>query len=307
MQRISRVPSALPLLLTAVIGCGGADTGPEPSEQTTSATQPSATLRWTAIPDTNAELLQQKYDPISQYLEAALGVPVAYVPVADYKASVEAFKAGDVQLAWFGGLTGVQARVAVPGARAIAQGAEDPQYRSYFIAHKSTGIERAEAFPAALAEVPFTFGSQSSTSGRLMPEYFMREQTKLAPAAFFKQGFAFSGAHDLTARQVHDGTKIKAGVLSYKTYDKMVADGSIDKDIARIVWVTPPYADYNFTSHPRLETMFEPGFTDKLQTALVAMSEPALLAAFPRSAIIEAKNEDFDGIAEIARSLDLIR
>ena len=292
-------------LLVALTGCG--QEAGEPAAATKPEDKPAAVLRWTAIPDTDAELLKQKYDPISAYLEKALGVAVEYVPVADYKASVEAFKAGDVQLAWFGGLTGVQARVAVAGARAIAQGEEDPNYRSYFIAHQSTGIEKSDDFPVALADVPFSFGSQSSTSGRLMPEFFLMQETGKGPADFFTQGFSFSGAHDLTARLVADGTQIKAGVLNYKTYDKMVEKGEIDPEVARIVWVTPGYADYNFTAHPRLDEMFRAGFVGELQQALLAIDDRALLDAFPRKSLIAAKNEDFEGIADIARSLGLVR
>ncbi|MEM7246752.1 MAG: putative selenate ABC transporter substrate-binding protein [Acidobacteriota bacterium] len=294
-------PRALSLFLLLVVSLLGLACTSEPP----AATGPI--LRWTAIPDSDPQLLKQKYDPVSAYLSEALGVPVEYVPVSDYKASVEAFKAGDVQLAWFGGLTGVQARRAVTGAHAVAQGKEDPFYESYFIAHVSTGIERSESFPVGLARHPFTFGSPSSTSGRLMPEHFLRQATGKSPSDFFEQGFAFSGAHDLTARQVQEGGAVKAGVLNYKTYDRLVAAGEIDPDVARIVWVTPPYADYNFTAHPSLETDFGAGFTERLQSVLVALDDPALLDAFARSALIPAADEDFADIERTALELGLIR
>ena len=140
-----------------------------------------------------------------------------------------------------------------------------------------------------------------------MPEYFIRQETGKSPKDFFKNGFSFSGAHDLTARQVADGTKLKAGVLSYKTYDRMVEEGELDPEVARIIWVTPTYADYNFTAHPRLEEMFRPGFIDEVQVALIEMSDPELLAAFPRRSFIRASNSDFEGVVEVARSLELIR
>ncbi len=264
-------------------------------------------LRFTAIPDHNATELKQKYDPVARYLSGKLGVPVEYVPAADYQASVEMFKNGDVQLAWFGGLTGVQARHAVPGARAIAQGAEDPQYYSYFIAHASTGLQRSERFPTALAKFPFTFGSESSTSGRLMPEYFIRKETGKTPSEFFEHPYGFSGSHTKTAELVRDGTRVKAGALNYRTYEEMAADGRIDPETVRIVWKTPPYPDYNFTAHPKLETMFGAGFIDRLQQALLEMTDPELLAAFQRSRFIEARNEDFERIAEVARELGMLR
>ena len=264
-------------------------------------------LRFTAIPDHNATELKQKYDPLARYLAGKLGIEVAYVPSADYQASVEMFKNGDVHLAWFGGLTGVQAHQAVAGSRAIAQGVEDPQYYSYFIAHASTGLERSQEFPTAIAAHPFTFGSESSTSGRLMPEYFIKKETGKSPKEFFEQPFGFSDGHTKTAELVADGTRVKVGVLNYKTYDDMVADGSIDPQVARVVWQTPTYPDYNFTAHPALEEMFGAGFTEKLQQALLALEDAELLAALQRSKLIAAQNSDFDQIADVARSLGMLR
>ncbi|MEM7163875.1 MAG: putative selenate ABC transporter substrate-binding protein [Planctomycetota bacterium] len=266
----------------------------------------SKTLRFTAIPDQNTTELKEKFGPVADYLEKTLGVTVEYVPATDYQASVDMFKNGDVHLAWFGGLTGVQARHAVSGARAIAQGVEDPQYKSYFIAHKDSGIEPGTSFPAGIAKCSFTFGSESSTSGRLMPEYFIRNNTGKAPAEFFANQPGFSGNHDKTVELVESG-QYQAGAVSYTTYDKRVAAGKTDPNVCRIVWQTPFYADYNFTAHPELETMFGAGFIDKLQKALIDMKEPALLQAFPRSGIIAAKNEDFAGIVEVAKNLGFLK
>lgn len=262
-------------------------------------------LRFSAIPDHDTRLLTQRFAPVAGYLEDALGVPVVYVPAADYRASVELFAHGDVQLAWFGGLTGVQARAAVPGAHAIAQGAEDPHYRSYFIAHRDTGLERSEAFPEAIAGLTFTFGSPSSTSGRLMPEHFLRQATGRAPQDFFTQPYAFSGAHDRTAAAVASG-KVQAGALNFRTYDALVEQGRLDPEVARIVWETPEFADYNFTAHPVLDSRYGPGFTERLQAALIGITAPELLAAFDRSALVSARDEDFEAIARIASELDML-
>lgn len=267
----------------------------------------SAVLRFTAIPDHNATELKQKYDPVARHLSAELGIEIVYVPAADYQASVEMFKNGDVQLAWFGGLTGVQARRAVPGARAIAQGTEDPKYHSYFIAHESTGLVRSEEFPSAIGALPFSFGSESSTSGRLMPEYFIRTETGKSPSEFFSEPFGFSGSHPKTAELVAEGTKVKAGVLNYKTYDSMVAAGKIDPKQCRIIWQTPDYADYNFTAHPDIDKRFGAGTIDKLQKALTSITDEALLGAFQRSGLIAATNEEFSGIEKVATELGMLR
>jgi phosphonate transport system substrate-binding protein len=246
-----------------------------------------------------------KFKKLADYLASTLGVETEFIPAADYDASVSKFVNGEIHLAWFGGLTGVQARSEVPGAQAIAQGAEDPQYLSYFIANAGTGLELSDAFPAGIKDLKFTFGSQKSTSGRLMPEYFIRNETGMAPSEWFSQPVGFSGAHDKTAKLVESGTW-EAGALSYTTYDKMVAEGSLDPAKCKIIWKTPYYADYNWTAHPDLDTVFGDGFVDKVQAALVGISDPELLKILQRSAVIEAKNEDFQGIADVATQLGLL-
>jgi len=287
---------ALILSLLLLPSCGRephADTGPE--------------LLFTAIPDDNATELRARMQPVADYLAAVLDVEVRYVPVANYSASVDAFKNGDVLLAWFGGLTGVQARAAVPGSRAIAQGLVDPAYKSYFIAHASTGIERGTDFPFAFEGTRFTFGSEASTSGRLMPEHFIRSASGRAPEEFFGAANSFSGSHDKTAMLVQAGT-VETGALSYKTYDKLVAEGRVDPALCRVVWETPAYADYNWTAHPQLDEQFGAGFTDRLQAALVGLEDPELLASILRpEGLIEASNEDFESIATLARELGFLR
>jgi phosphonate transport system substrate-binding protein len=262
---------------------------------------------FTAIPDQNTTELQEKYDPVAAYLSEELGVTVKYRPSADYGASVEMFKNGDVHLAWFGGLTGCQARAAVDGARAIAQGKEDPNFISYFIANKSSGLKPSADFPMELSKLTFAFGSEKSTSGRLMPEFYIRKFTGKTPREFFEKQPQFSGSHDKTIEMVAAGT-VQAGVLNYKVYEKRTQKvKDIDPETAFIVWKTPPYADYNMTAHPELDEMFGDGFIDRLQAALVGMDDPKLLDAFGRSALITAKNEDFDGIVNTAKELGLLR
>ena len=83
------------------------------------------TFKFTAIPDEDESRLVERFDKVADYLEEKLGVDVEYVPVKSYSAAVSAFRNDQIQMAWFGGLTGVQARQMVPGSVAIAQGVED--------------------------------------------------------------------------------------------------------------------------------------------------------------------------------------
>ena len=299
MRRYRSIPALQLLVLLAACGRNGNAPGAP-------AQQKRPVLRYTAIPDQNTTELEAKFRPLSDYLSKQLGVPVVYVPVRDYQAAVESFKNGDVLLAWFGGLTGVQARHAVPGAHAIAQGDIDPTYYSYFIANKSTGLKLSDQFPKEIGKYTFTFGSESSTSGRLMPEYFLRQATGKAPNDFFPSPPGFSGSHDKTAELVESG-QYAVGVLNYKVYDRRVKGGKTNPDICRIIWKTPTYTDYNWTAHPDLDKTFGAGFTARVQKTLLGIHDPKLLAALPRDRLIAARDEDYERIREVATQLGMLR
>ncbi len=302
-----RIFFALVACSIALLGCSnGTNKTESKSDATGDGGNKTATIKFSAIPDQNKTELKEKFDALAKHLSSELGVNFQYVAASDYSASVEMFKNGDIQLAWFGGLTGVQARHAVEGARAIAQGQSDPKFKSYIIAHKETGLEKSDDFPKPIGELTFTFGSERSTSGRLMPEFYIRQNSGKSLDDFFTKAPTFSGSHDKTVELVASG-QVQSGVVNFKVYDKLVADGKVDPDVCRIIWVTPDYADYNFTAHPSLDADHGDGFINKLQAALIAIDDKTLLDAFPREALISAKNEDFDGIADVARELGFLR
>lgn len=262
------------------------------------------TLYFSAIPDEDETRLVERFTAVAEYLSEELDVPVEFVPVKSYPAAVTAFRNDQVQLAWFGGLSGVQARLLVDGARAIAQGDEDTTFVSYFIAHTDTGLTESEAFPEAARGMSFTFGAKTSTSGRLMPEFAIRESTGEAPEEFFDR-VGFSGDHSQTLRLVASGAW-QVGALNYTVYDQAVADNAPEVETAKVIWKTPPYPDYNWTIRGDVDARWGEGFADKVQAALVGMDDPDLLAAFPRNAFIPAANEDYAPIEQVARDLDLL-
>lgn len=267
-------------------------------------------LKFSGIPNQNTTELAEKYRPLAKYLTEKLGVQVEYVPSADYNASVDAFKNGDLQLCWFGGFTGVQARIAVPGSRAIACGPRDMKFKSYFVANKKLGLKKSDEFPLALKGKKFTFGSAQSTSGRLMPEYFIRKNTKMSPKDFFGMEMAFSGGHDKTCALVGDGT-YDAGCVDYTVYDKLVKEKKVDPDLVQVIWVSPEFCDYNFTAHPSLDTTFGAGFTDKLQKTLtsIAGDDLKVLSGMDRNegGLVACSNENWDTLKKLAIEIELVR
>ena len=259
---------------------------------------------FSAIPDQDEANLQERFDKVAVYLQDQLGIEVRYIPVKSYAAAVTAFRNNQVQLAWFGGLSGVQARRLVPGSQAIAQGTEDPFFTSYIIAHSSAGLEPSDNFPAGIAGKTFTFGSKGSTSGRLMPEYFISENLRDTPDKLFSK-VGYSGDHSRTIALVQSGA-YQVGAVNYKVWDKQLAAGKIDSDKVKVIWRTPSYPDYQWTVRGDVNDSWGPDFQARLTAALLAMDDPDLLASFPRSGFIAADNDLYQPILDTAISVGII-
>lgn len=266
--------------------------------------QTGRTFVFTAIPDQDESQLLRRFGKVAAYLGAALGVEVKYIPVKSYAAAVTSFRNGQVQLAWFGGLSGVRARQLVPGSRAIAQGREDTAFVTYFIAHESAGLSEEAELPREMAGKTFTFGEKGSTSGRLMPEFHIRRVFGDAPEKVFSR-VGFSGDHSRTIALVQSGA-YQVGATNYAVWEQELADGRIDLRKVRVIWRTPPYPDYQWTVRGDVDDNFGAGFSDRVTAALLSMDDPDLLASFPRSGFVPAANADYRPIEDIGKSIGLI-
>src|SRR5713226_8075467 len=254
----------------------------------------------TAIPDQDETRLVERFTRVAEYLQSKLGVPVKYLPVKSYPAAVTAFTNGQVQVAWFGGFTGVQARRQVAGSEAIAQGAEDVAFKSFFIANTKTGLKPTKEFPKEIAGKSFTFGSRASTSGRLMPEYFIRNAFGRGPDEVFAR-VGFSGDHSRTIQLVQSGA-FEVGVLDYSVWELDKKAGKVDPAQVIVIWETPTFPDYQWTVRGDVDRAYGAGFKGKLTAALLAIDDKAILTPFARSKFIPAKNSDYAPIEEVAKA-----
>lgn len=269
-----------------------------------SAIAQQPTLVFTAIPDEDETRLVERFTQYAKYFEAKLGVPVRYLPLKSYPAAVTAFTNNQVQFAWFGGLTGVQARLAVPGSQALAQGEEDLQFKSYVIAHSSTGLTLSKEFPKGIEGKTFTFGARASTSGRLFPEYFVRQALGKDPEKVFSR-VGYSGDHSRTIQLVQSGA-YQVGVLNHLVWEQEVKSGKVDTKAVSVIWETPTYPDYHWVARGDIDKAFGAGFTSRLQASILAIDDPKLLAIFDRKGFIPAKNDDYEVIEEVGRLTGLI-
>ncbi len=223
--------------------------------------QAQSVLRVTAIPDESPTELARKFEPLGRYLEAKTGMKVEWTPVTDYAAAVETLVNKKIDLAWFGGFTFVQANVRSGGkVIPLVQRAEDENFRSVFITDAKSGINKLED----LKGKTLSFGSQSSTSGHLMPRSFLLA-AKINPDVDLKR-VSFSGAHDATIAAVASG-KVDAGALNISVWEKFVADKKVDPAVVKVFFTTPPYYDYNWTVHSEMPA----DLRNKLQQAFISL------------------------------------
>jgi phosphonate transport system substrate-binding protein len=262
------------------------------------------TFVFTAIPDQDESQLLTRFGKVADYLSETLGVKVKYIPVKSYAAAITAFRNNQVQLAWFGGLSGVRARALVSGSEAIAQGYEDQFFKTYFIANKKTGITSLQKNLSSIKDKTFTFGSKGSTSGRLMPEYYIRQALGAAPEKVLSR-VGFSGDHSRTIALVQSGS-YDVGAVNFKVWEKELAAGKIDTKKVNIIWETPTYPDYQWSIRGDVDSKFGSGFKAKVKQVLLAMNKPDLLDAFPRKSFVTAKNGDYAPIEKVARKIGLI-
>lgn len=271
---------------------------------TAALSQAADTLRVSAIPDEAPTELLRKFKPLGAYLEQQLDMKVEFVPVSDYAAVVEAIAADRIDLAWLGGFTFVQARLKTADtahpAIPLVQRAEDEKFTSKIISADPNVNSLQD-----LKGKTFAFGSVSSTSGSLMPRFFML-QDGINPETFFSR-IAYSGAHDATAAWVQAG-KADGGVLNASVWDKLVAAGKIDSDKVKVIATTPPYFDYNWTVRGTLDA----GLRDKIQAAFLALDpanpeHKAILDLQAASRFIPTQAENYQGIEQAAEAAGLLK
>ncbi len=258
-------------------------------------------LSVSAIPDESPTELLRKFKPLGEYLEKETGMKIEWTPVTDYAAVVEGLAAGKIDLAWLGGFTFVQTRLKTGNAIPVAQRVEDEKFTSKFIVPANSDVKDLKD----LKGKTFAFGSVSSTSGHLMPRYFLQE-AGIEPEKDFKR-VAFSGAHDATVAWVASG-KAEAGVLNASVWDKLIESGKADPKQVKVIATTPPYYDYNWTVRGDLD----PALVKKITAAFLNLdpadpAHKAILDLQRATRFIPTKPENYKGIENAARSAGLLK
>lgn len=263
--------------------------------------QAQQVFRITAIPDESPTELARKAAPLVKYLEGKLGTKVEFTPVTDYAAAVEALVNKQVDMAWFGGFTFVQANQRSGGKIIpLVQREEDEKFRSVFIT-----TDPAIKSLADLKGRDFSFGSQSSTSGHLMPRSFLLAGG-VDPDKHLKR-VAYSGAHDATVAAVASG-KVAAGVLNISVWDKLVADKKVDATKVRVFYTTPTYYDYNWSVHADMPAARREALARAFTGLTPASAEGKQILELQRATrFLPTKADNYKGIEDAARNAGLLK
>lgn len=258
-------------------------------------------LKVSAIPDESPTVLLRNFAPLGKYLERETGVKMDWTPVNDYPAVVEGIAAKKIDMAWLGGVTFVQVRRRTGTAIPIVQREEDRKFTSKIIAAASAGIRSL----ADLKGKNFAFGAASSTSGHLMPRYYLM-QNRIDPERDFKR-LAFSGAHDATAAWVESG-RVQAGALNASVWDRLIEQGKIDTTKVKVIYTTPPYVDYNWTVRGDLD----PKLVKKLADAFLKLNRAdpehrRILDLQGATRFVPASVESYRSIEAVGRATGIIK
>ena len=259
-------------------------------------------LRVTAIPDESPTELSRKFAPLGKYLEGKTGMKVEWTPVTDYAAAVETVVNKKIDLAWFGGFTFVQSSVRSNGKTIpLVQREEDTVFRSVFITGKDSGITKLEDLKGRT----LSFGSQSSTSGHLMPRSYLLA-AKIDPDKDLKR-VSYSGAHDATIAAVASG-KVDAGALNISVWNKFVEDKKVDPNEVRVFYTTPTYHDYNWTVHADMPSALREKITQAFLELNPNTPEGAEILKLQRATkFVPTQASNYNGIKAAAENAGLLK
>lgn len=255
-------------------------------------------IRVGVVPDESRELLEKKYAPLFEYLRGETGLTFKLSIPESYAQMLEMFGAGKVDLVYFGGATFVKA-VETHKAAPLVMRDVDTRFTSYFVVKKDSVYKSIEE----LKGKKLAFGSKLSTSGHMMPHYFLSLR-KIAPEDFFSETL-YSGSHDKTAYMVRDG-KADVGAVNSAIVDAMLKDGRLGENDIRIMWETPPYPDYVWT----LRADISKEVKIKLRNAFLGLSEQdghgQILASLGAGIFLPASGRDFANLKSIMSGMGML-
>jgi phosphonate transport system substrate-binding protein len=274
------------LLVLLTVGCkGGRNTS-------------QSVLRLAMIPSTDPGKIVRESQPLVSYLEKETGSRVELMVPTNYAAVVEAIANDRVDIAYLGGFTFVQASQRA-GVQPLVQRERDQNFHSVFITQPGSRINTL----ADLKGHSFAFGDVNSTSGHLMPAYYMRE-ANVDPNAIAKA--LYTGGHDATALAVAN-KKVDAGAMDELVLGNVMKSGKITPDQVRVFYTTPAFFDYVWAARKGLDPKLRDGFAAAFLKLDASNAEnKGLLDLLNATKYVRAEDANYDKLRQAARAEGLL-
>jgi phosphonate transport system substrate-binding protein len=253
------------------------------------------TIKVGVLPDESKKNLSNRYNPLMEHLSRETGFKFELFIPESYEDLLTMFHDGQVDLAYFGGFTFVKAHLADEAVPLVMRDV-DARFSSYYIVKGDNPAKSISEFKDKI----ICFGSKLSTSGHLMPRFFLKEK-EIIPENYFSE-VRYSGSHDKTAHWVRDGT-VDLGVANSQIINAMFKDGRLEKNAIRVLLETPPYANYIWAVQPRME----PTIQTKIRDAFLDLSQEneknrKILNGLNATYFIPSSVEDFSRLKAIVEN-----
>lgn len=286
-------------LFAMLAACGGGnEETEEQGEQTVEDTEEQTgsveleKLVVGVIPSLNQGNMQSAMDKLSKHFETELGMPVDITVYPDYQAVVQAMTYDEVNMAYFGPSTYIDANEQ-SGARAIMTQLIDgePFYYSYIITHKDSPLTSIDDLVAQSKDLTFAFGDPSSTSGSLIPSIELKEQgvfTNQNEHEF--KNILYTGGHDATALAIENNS-VDAGAIDSAIFNTLLENGKVG-DNFKIIWESDKLFQYPWA----VSKAVSDDLVTKIQDAFLKVEDQEILDAFAATGFTKATDADYEAI-----------
>jgi phosphonate transport system substrate-binding protein len=251
------------------------------------------------IPSTDPGKILRGSQPLVKYLQKETGAQVELVVPTNYAAVVEAIANDRVDIAYLGGFTFVQASQR-SGVQPLVQRERDQAFHSVFITKAKSSINSL----ADLKGHTFAFGDVNSTSGHLMPAYYMRT-AGVDPGKLPKT--IFTGGHDATALAVTNG-KVDAGAMDELVLASMTKGAKINPDQVKVFYTTPPFFDYVWAARKGLDPKLSGAFVAAFLKLDASNPESkVLLDLLNATKYVRASDSSYEKLRQASREEGLLK